>query len=265
MGSGQWHVEKRSTFRNDSFVREYGIVPETGCLSIIVLGASGDLAKKKTFPALFNLYRQGFLNPDEVHIFGYARTKISDEELRDRIRGYLVDEKNAEQAEALSKFLQLIKYVSGPYDAEEGFQRLDKAISEHEISKNSTEGSSRRLFYLALPPSVYPSVCKMIKTCCMNKSDLGGWTRIVVEKPFGKDLESAEQLSSQIGELFDESQIYRIDHYLGKELVQNMLVLRFANRFFLPLWNRDNIENVQIVFREDFGTEGRGGYFDEYG
>ncbi|GFP94075.1 glucose-6-phosphate 1-dehydrogenase cytoplasmic isoform, partial [Phtheirospermum japonicum] len=96
-------------------------------------------------------------------------------------------------------------------------------------------------------------------------ADLGGWTRIVVEKPFGKDLASAEELSSQIGELFEEPQIYRIDHYLGKEIVQNLLVLRFANRFFLPLWNRDNIANVQIVFREDFGTEGRGGYFDQYG
>ncbi|KAB2034475.1 hypothetical protein ES319_D04G088700v1 [Gossypium barbadense] len=135
----------------------------------------------------------------------------------------------------------------------------------HEISKSSQEVSSRRLFYLALPPSVYPSVCRMIRKYCMNEFDLGGWTRVVVEKPFGKDLDSAELLSSQIGELFDEPQIYRIDHYLGKELVQNLLVLRFANRFFLPLWNRDNIDNVQIVFREDFGTEGRGGYFDEYG
>ncbi|KAH0923828.1 hypothetical protein HID58_023846, partial [Brassica napus] len=202
MGSGQWHVEKRSTLKKESFLKEYGAaVSESRSLSIIVLGASGDLAKKKTFPALFNLYHQRFLNPDEVHIFGYARTKSSDEELRDKIRRYLVDEKNAsEKAEALSKFLQLIKYVSGPYDSEDGFKRLDKAISEHEISKKSSEGSSRRLFYLALPPSVYPP-----------------------------------------------------------------LVLRFANRFFLPLWNRDNIANVQIVFREDFGTEGRGGYFDEYG
>ncbi|KAI3716963.1 hypothetical protein L1987_68216 [Smallanthus sonchifolius] len=96
-------------------------------------------------------------------------------------------------------------------------------------------------------------------------ADLGGWTRVVVEKPFGKDLASAEELSSQIGELFDEPQIYRIDHYLGKELVQNLMVLRFANRMFLPLWNRDNISNIQIVFREDFGTDGHGGYFDEYG
>ncbi|XP_058188326.1 glucose-6-phosphate 1-dehydrogenase, cytoplasmic isoform [Rhododendron vialii] len=267
MGSGCWTVEKRSTLRNDSLSRESGSVPETGCLSVVVLGASGDLAKKKTFPALFNLYRQGFLLSNEVHIFGYARTKISDDELRNRIRGFLIQGKGAsdEQLEELSKFLQLIKYVSGSYDSAEGFQLLDKEISEHEVSKKTIEGSSRRLFYFALPPSVYPSVCKMIKNYCMNKSDLGGWTRIVVEKPFGKDLDSSEKLSEQIGELFEEPQIYRIDHYLGKELVQNLLVLRFANRFFLPLWNRDNIDNVQIVFREDFGTEGRGGYFDEYG
>ncbi|KAH6781773.1 glucose-6-phosphate dehydrogenase 6, partial [Perilla frutescens var. hirtella] len=260
---GEWHCEKRPFDKSESFARDNENVPETGCLSIIVLGASGDLAKKKTFPALFNLYRQGFLQSNEVHIFGYARTKISDQELRDRIQGYLPRGNDGE--EDVSNFLLLIKYVSGSYDAPEGFQALDKAISEHEFSRNSTEGSSRRLFYLALPPSVYPPVCKMIKSYCMNKSDLGGWTRIVVEKPFGKDLASAEELSSQIGELFDEPQIYRIDHYLGKELVQNLLVLRFANRLFLPLWNRDNIANVQIVFREDFGTEGRGGYFDQYG
>ncbi|WRX22608.1 Glucose-6-phosphate dehydrogenase [Theobroma cacao] len=289
MGSGEWCLQKRDSFKSDSFSINEN-VPETGCLSIIVLGASGDLAKKKTFPALFHLYCQGFLPPDEVHIFGYARTKISDDELRNRIRGYLVSDRSASPSEDVSKFLQLIKYVSGSYDAAEGFQLLDRAIAAHEFSKSSQEGSSRRLFYLALPPSVYPSVCRMIRQYCMNKcrillsspllhdacmdvitrymifpADLGGWTRIVVEKPFGKDLDSAEQLSAQIGELFEEPQIYRIDHYLGKELVQNLLVLRFANRLFLPLWNRDNIDNVQIVFREDFGTEGRGGYFDEYG
>ncbi|KAF6161397.1 hypothetical protein GIB67_009276 [Kingdonia uniflora] len=257
------------SLRSDSFSsdgKESVSVQDTGCLSIVVLGASGDLAKKKTFPALYNLYRQGFIQSSEVHIFGYARTKISDDELRNRIRGYLIHGKeSSSQDEDLSKFLQLIKYVNGSYDGEEGFRLLDKEISEHEISKNSHGGTSRRLFYLALPPSVYPSVSKMIRNYCMNKSDLGGWTRIVVEKPFGKDLDSAEELSSELGELFDEKQIYRIDHYLGKELVQNLLVLRFANRFFLPLWNRDNIANVQIVFREDFGTEGRGGYFDEYG
>ncbi|KAL5153927.1 Glucose-6-phosphate 1-dehydrogenase, cytoplasmic isoform [Glycine soja] len=268
MTSSEWRVERRQSSTNESpLSRDLEHATETGSLSIVVLGASGDLAKKKTFPALFNLYRQGFLLPDEVCIFGYARSKLTDDELRNRLHGYLVPSKDfsPEQLEEVSKFLHLIKYVSGSYDSEDSFYNLDKEISEHELLKNSTEGSSRRLFYLALPPSVYPSVCKMIKTCCMNKSDLGGWTRIVVEKPFGKDLESAEQLSTQIGQLFEEPQIYRIDHYLGKELVQNMLVLRFANRLFMPLWNRDNIANVQIVFRENFGTEGRGGYFDQYG
>ncbi|KAJ0433193.1 putative glucose-6-phosphate dehydrogenase (NADP(+)) [Helianthus annuus] len=243
MGTGQWTVENRAPIRSESSVNEY--VPEIGCLSVIVLGASGDLAKKKTFPALFHLYRQGFIQSQDVHIFGYARTAISDHDLRSRIRGYLTPCKGFEETheEDVAQFLRLIKYVSGAYDKEEGFRLLDKAISEYELSKNSTEGSSRRLFYLALPPSVYPPVCKMIRSYCMNKSDLGGWTRIVVEKPFGRDLASAEELSAQIGELFDEPQIYRIDHYLGKELVQNLM----------------------IVFREDFGTDGRGGYFDQYG
>ncbi|KAL6634686.1 hypothetical protein ACP70R_027357 [Stipagrostis hirtigluma subsp. patula] len=241
--------------------KHLGLSSESGCLSIVVLGASGDLAKKKTFPALFNLFQQGFLHSEEVHIFGYARSNLSDDGLRERIRGYL---KGASD-EHLSQFLQLIKYVSGSYDSGEGFELLNKAISEYETSNNNQSGSFRRLFYLALPPSVYPSVCKMIRSYCMNPSSRTGWTRVIVEKPFGKDLDSAEELSAQLGELFEEDQLYRIDHYLGKELVQNLLVLRFANRLFLPLWNRDNIANVQIVFREDFGTEGRGGYFDQYG
>ncbi|URE28542.1 glucose-6-phosphate 1-dehydrogenase [Musa troglodytarum] len=258
---------RSNSLRSESFSEEKdtGTVQEVGCLSIIVLGASGDLAKKKTFPALFHLFKQGFLQENDVHIFGYARSKLSDEDLRERIRGYLGQAASTKQTEVLSRFLQLIQYVSGSYDSEGGFQLLNKQISEHELSKRSEPGTSRRLFYLALPPSVYPPVCKMIRRYCMNQSDLGGWTRIVVEKPFGKDLKTAEDLSSQLGELFDEKELYRIDHYLGKELVQNLLVLRFANRLFLPLWNRDNIDSIQIVFREDFGTEGRGGYFDEYG
>ncbi|VFQ73533.1 unnamed protein product [Cuscuta campestris] len=263
IASDKWCVEKRGVVNNESSGGETKGVTETGCLSIVILGASGDLAKKKTFPALFNLYRQGFLKSNDVNIFGHARTKFTVNEFRDHIRGYLSLEKK--NPESVSNFLQLMKYICGGYDSVEAFQSLDKAISEHEKSKNSIEGSSKRLFYLALPPSIYPSVCRMIKLYCMNRSDHGGWTRIIVEKPFGRDSATAEKLSAQMGELFDEPQIYRIDHYLGKELVQNLLVLRFANRFFLPLWNRDNIDNIQIVFKEDFGTEGRGGYFDEYG
>ncbi|KAF9604409.1 hypothetical protein IFM89_006418 [Coptis chinensis] len=189
MASGSSPTEKN--LRSESFTDgrgEVDNVSETGCLSIVVLGASGDLAKKKTFPALYNLYRQGFLQSNEVHIFGYARTKISDDELRDRIRGYL---SKGNDSEDVSNFLQLIKYVSGSYDGEEGFRLLDKNISEHEVSRNSQDGTSRRLFYLALPPSVYPSVSKMIRKFCMNNcsiQDAASNTQLIRNIPLGHDV-----------------------------------------------------------------------------
>ncbi|XP_039008455.1 glucose-6-phosphate 1-dehydrogenase 6, cytoplasmic-like [Hibiscus syriacus] len=256
MGSGEWFLQKRDSFRNDSFSGTEN-VPEIGCLSIIVLGASGDLAKK-TFPA------PGISTAGRGACFRLCKA------------GYLVTERSSLPSEDVSKFLQLIKYVSGTYAAAEGFQLLDKEIMKHEISKSCQKGSSRILFYLALPPSVYPSrsvsleglVAALVKSSYgghQGRSSGGTVENKNYQKPFNKDLGSADELSSQIGELFNEPQIYHIDHYLGKELVQNLLVLRLANRFFLPLWNRGNIDNVQIVFREDFGTEGRGGYFDEYG
>jgi glucose-6-phosphate 1-dehydrogenase len=230
-----------------------------GTLSIIVLGASGDLAKKKTFPALFNLFKQGFLPSHQVRVFGYARSELTSEELRQRLRGYL----KAKDPAVLNAFLELVTYTAGGYDSTEGFQKLEKEIVSHELLiRAGEEGTNQRLFYLALPPSVYPQVSTMIR---QNNMTQHGWTRVIVEKPFGKDLDSSEELSQQLGALFTEDQLYRIDHYLGKEIVQNLLVMRFANRFFMPMWNRDNIANIQIVFKEDFGTEGRGGYFDQYG
>jgi glucose-6-phosphate 1-dehydrogenase len=235
-----------------------------GCLSLIVLGASGDLAKKKTFPAIFNLYKQGFL-PDEMHVFGYARSNMTNEELHEKLLRYLKAERTdptTNPEDVRKQFLNKITYTHGAYDADEGFIKLNEEILRLEREGSVDNSPTRRLFYLALPPSVYPLVSKQIRKHCMNQR---GWTRVIVEKPFGKDLESSEVLSSELGSLFTEDQLYRIDHYLGKELVQNLLVMRFANRFFVPIWNRDNIANVQIVFKEDFGTQGRGGYFDEYG
>jgi glucose-6-phosphate 1-dehydrogenase len=236
-----------------------------GCLSVVVLGASGDLAKKKTFPAIFNLFKQGFLPNDQLQIFGYARSAMTNEELHSKIRGYLKTDRTdptKDPKEVIDQFMDVITYIHGAYDTEEGFVRLNDEIKAHEEAKCGKTCRTRRLFYLALPPSVYPIVSKKIREFCMNPR---GWSRIIVEKPFGKDLDSSEKLSSELAALFTEEQLYRIDHYLGKELVQNLLVMRFANRFFVPIWNRDNIANVQIVFKEDFGTEGRGGYFDEYG
>ncbi|CAI5953727.1 unnamed protein product [Closterium sp. NIES-65] len=249
-----------------------------GPLSIVIFGASGDLAKKKTFPALFNLFQHGFLPAGEIRIFGYARSPMTAEQLREKIKGYLKPKGDTAPAQdPVADFLSVVEYIHGPYDGRDGYAKLQEAMLAFEnttaptattsdsttgTTSDSSSGATRRLFYLALPPSVYPPVCAEVRRYCMNAR---GWTRVIVEKPFGRDLASAEALSGELGALFSEEQIYRIDHYLGKEVVQNLLVMRFANRFFVPLWNRENVANVQIVFREDFGTEGRGGYFDQYG
>ena len=253
------------------------------CLTITVLGASGDLARKKTYPALFSLWKAGHV-PFNTKILGYARSKLELDEFKGKIRLFLKDSSN----EKIEHFLSICDYVQGEYSSiEEGppcFFGLNEVIEqlEREVEVNWKENAfitpstsaaenkkykrvvGNRIFYLALPPVVYPSVCAEIKASAMS-STKGSWTRVVVEKPFGKDLESSEKLNQSLSALFSEEQLYRIDHYLGKELVQNLVVMRFANRFISPLWNRDNIANVQIIFKEPFGTEGRGGYFDDYG
>lgn len=235
-------------------------VPNQLRLSICVLGASGDLAKKKTYPALFALYSKGFL-PAHLQVVGYARSQMTAHALREQLRPYLKGPANKVDA-----FLELCDYRAGEYaDPSPGYDGLAELCREHEGDGTFPIG---RLFYLALPPFVYPQVCKALRGPC---SDLGespdprSWVRIIVEKPFGKDLASSEELSEQLGALFPEEQLYRIDHYLGKEMAQNMLVMRFANPIFGAWWNRHFISNVQISFKEDFGTQGRGGYFDSYG
>ncbi|SGZ48664.1 CIC11C00000003259 [Sungouiella intermedia] len=227
-------------------------------VSIVVFGASGDLAKKKTFPALFGLYREGEL-PATVQIIGYARSKLSTEELRSRIKENL-KLKDDRAKEKVDGFLELISYISGPYDKPEGYQQLNKAIEEYDSKNKVTE--SQRLFYLALPPSVFTEVGSHIKEHCYPEN---GKLRLIVEKPFGHDLESARQLQRDLAPLFTEEELYRIDHYLGKEMVKNLLVLRFGNELLSGVWNNKHISSVQISFKEAFGTEGRGGYFDLIG
>lgn len=227
-------------------------------VSIVVFGASGDLAKKKTFPALFGLYRENQL-PHTVNIIGYARSNLTTEDLRERIKENLKlkDEKAKGKVDG---FLQLISYISGPYDKPEGFEKLDKAIEDYD-SKNKVE-KSERLFYLALPPSVFTTVASHIKKYVYPEN---GRVRLIVEKPFGRDLETSRQLQKDLAPLFTEEELYRIDHYLGKEMVKNLLVLRFGNELWSGVWNNRHISSVQISFKEAFGTEGRGGYFDLIG
>ncbi|XP_034001219.1 glucose-6-phosphate 1-dehydrogenase-like [Trematomus bernacchii] len=222
--------------------------------TFIILGASGDLAKKKIYPTLWWLFRDGLL-PDDTHFVGFSRSKLTVEDIKTACLPYM--KVTDEESESLSAFFSRNSYLSGRYDDDSSFAQLDSHLS-------SLPGGSdaNRLFYLALPPTVYKHVSTNIRTHCMSSR---GWSRVIVEKPFGRDLQSSQELSAHLSSLFSEDQIYRIDHYLGKEMVQNLMVLRFGNRIFGPIWNRNSVACVVLTFKEPFGTQGRGGYFDDFG
>eukprot|EP01112_Ceratiomyxa_fruticulosa_P018308 TRINITY_DN582_c0_g1_i1.p1 TRINITY_DN582_c0_g1~~TRINITY_DN582_c0_g1_i1.p1 ORF type:complete len:510 (+),score=97.37 TRINITY_DN582_c0_g1_i1:90-1619(+) len=223
-------------------------------VSIVVLGASGDLAKKKTFPALYALFCRELLSPNTI-VYGYSRSHLTREQFHEQVTKYFKGDNATKE-----KFFSMCHYFAGGYDSAKDFERLNQELSE--LEKKSCSESSNRIFYLAIPPSVFVDAARAIKESGCSKN---GWNRIIVEKPFGHDYDSAVQLSKELSPLFPEQDLYRIDHYLGKEMVQNLMVLRFANAFLEPIWSRHHIANVMISFKEDIGTEGRGGYFDQTG
>ncbi|CAN6464685.1 unnamed protein product [Victoria cruziana] len=227
-------------------------------VSITVVGASGDLAKKKIYPALFALFYEGCL-PEHFTIFGYARSKMTDAELRTMVSKTLTCriDKSTNCNDKMKQFLGRCFYHSGQYDSVDNFADLDQKLKEQEGGR-----ASNRLFYLSIPPNVFIDA---VKCASLSASSSNGWTRVIVEKPFGRDSESSALLTKGLKKYLKEDQIFRIDHYLGKELVENLSILRFSNLIFEPLWSRQYIRNVQLIFSEDFGTEGRGGYFDSYG
>ncbi|KAI9749584.1 MAG: Glucose-6-phosphate 1-dehydrogenase [Lichina confinis] len=233
-----------------------GTIELTENTIIVVLGASGDLAKKKTFPALFGLHRNKFL-PKGIRIVGYARTKMDREEYLKRVKSS-IKTPTKDMEEQLSDFCDLCTYISGQYDQDSSFVELRKHLEELEQGRTQRN----RVFYMALPPSVFITVSEHLKKICYPEN---GLARLIVEKPFGKDLQSSRELQKALDPNWKEEEIFRIDHYLGKEMVKNILILRFGNEFFGATWNRNHIDNVQITFKEPFGTEGRGGYFDEFG
>ena len=233
-----------------------------GSLSVVVVGGSGNLANTKIFPALFSLYCQGFL-PGNTRIFGFARRSLSDEQFRDRIAEHLTCRYTPDKscADRIREFLGLCCYVSGQYGSADSFLDLYEVMKSVESSPDTN-----RVFYLAIPPSVFLDAAHAIGSAgFVQCGEAEPWSRVVVEKPFGKDRESFDMLTRELACVFAEEQTFRIDHYLGKEVVQNLLVLRFANLIFEPIWNRDFIESVSISWKENLGVEGRGGYFDEYG
>ncbi|WP_183604725.1 glucose-6-phosphate dehydrogenase [Paenibacillus phyllosphaerae] len=225
-----------------------------------LFGATGDLARRKLFPALFSLYKEGKLAEDFA-VVGLARRPRTNEQFREDVHESIKEFCRYKVDDALwSKFAEHFVYMPLDINNVEGFREL-KGLTEQLDAKFGIPGN--RLFYLALAPDLFGPVSFNLRDGGLLETQ--GWSRLVIEKPFGYDLESARKLNKQLNQVFQEEQIYRIDHYLGKEMVQNIQVLRFSNAFFEPLWNNKHIANVQITLAETVGVEERGGYYDKSG
>lgn len=227
---------------------------------MVIFGASGDLTHRKLIPALYHLFSGNRL-PEKFAILGVGRTKDSDASFREKLKLTLI--KNEEVSlETLEKFLALLHYIPINTLDNKDYIHLVKKLDE--FTKLYQFPSKNILYYLATPPSLYPIIPANLAEYALNK-ERDGWRRIIIEKPFGYDFNTAKTLDKAIRMHFDESQIYRIDHYLGKETVQNLLVLRFANNLFEPLWNRHYVDYIEITAAESLGVEERGGYYDGAG
>lgn len=230
---------------------------------MVIFGASGDLANRKLLPAIYRLSQQRLLPPNFV-ILGYARSPLSDDDWRQRARSSMLANPEVEfQSADWDLFASRLYYLSGEYDDAEGFQRIRDRMAMLEEQWNI---GGNRLIYLSTPPTVYEPIITCLGAAgLVEPASRQSWTRVVIEKPFGSDLQSAHKLNDHVLSVFNEEQVYRIDHYLGKETVQNVLVFRFANGIFEPIWNRNYVDNVQITVAESIGVEGRGGYYEKSG
>jgi glucose-6-phosphate 1-dehydrogenase len=237
--------------------------------TMVICGATGDLTERKLGPALYNLTLGGFL-PPEFTVVGFARRDLSDDDFREHLHGGIdrYSRNRPAKPSIWESFGNAIEYHRGEFNDPNAWTELGRRLDRIDRDRGT---SGNRLFYLAVPPSLYPEIVRQLGNAGLARDDEGrsggrrGWTRVIVEKPFGSDLETARRLNRELGGVFEEEQIYRIDHYLGKETVQNLAVFRFGNGLFEPIWNRRYIDSVQITVAETVGVEGRGEFYDQTG
>ena len=217
--------------------------------ALVLFGATGDLAKRKLFPALYHLERHGGL---DVPVVGVARSDWDDDRFREHARNAIEKACDEPNADVLDGLLRRMRLVGGDYSSLETFSRLAQLLDEVH--------STCAVFYLAIPPAAFPNICQSLAAVGLHERG-----RVVVEKPFGRDLESARELNGVLHEAFPEERIFRIDHYLGKESVEDLLVFRFSNSLLEPIWNRNHVACVQVTMAERIGVEGRGAFYDTVG
>jgi glucose-6-phosphate 1-dehydrogenase len=232
----------------------------TPAMTLVIFGASGDLTARKLVPALYNLAKKRRL-PPELRVVGVARSPYSDDSFRDKMAAALREfDKEKWEEQAWREFAGRLHYVASDGSRPDGLAALKDWMGKAEGG-----APGRALFYLAVSPDLYPKIAENLATVGLHQADAPGWRRLIIEKPFGRDLASARALNQTLWRHFREDQIFRIDHYLGKETVQNILVFRFANTLFEPLWNYNYIDHVQITVSESVKVEGRGDYYDRAG
>jgi glucose-6-phosphate 1-dehydrogenase len=233
-----------------------------GPCGVVIFGVTGDLSRKKLMPAIYDLANRGLL-PPSFSLIGFARRDWADEDfgkvVYDAVKAHA---RTPFRQEVWDRLAEGFRFVQGSFDDDASFVRLSETLDKLDIERGT---GGNHAFYLSIPPGAFPEVCEQLKKSGLASPRDGRWSRVVIEKPFGHDLKSAEDLNRVVNSVFPEESVFRIDHYLGKETVQNILALRFANELFEPIWNSHYVDSVQITMAEDIGLGGRAGYYDGIG
>jgi len=229
---------------------------------VVIFGVTGDLSRKKLMPAIYDLANRGLL-PPSFSLVGFARRDWADQDFGEIVYDAVKEHARTPfRQEVWDRLAEGIRFVQGSFDDSAAFATLAETLANLDTERGT---GGNHAFYLSIPPKAFPVVCEQLKKSGLADSHAGQWSRVVIEKPFGHDLQSAIELNKVVNSVFPEESVFRIDHYLGKETVQNILALRFANALYEPMWNSHYVDSVQITMAEDIGLGGRAGYYDGIG